>query len=246
MSATERAELRILKGNVVHGPLTKEEIASLVAQKRLDASVMVSMRGGPWTPLQQFLAAPEGRKRNTPEIDSSRVVTKGQAESPSPPSPEESLHQTFGSFSRPAGTVPSTRSRLQLTPGKLGCLAVVAVLCLIGAIAGLISPSTSSDVLKGDGTAPTREEIRKHVERFGPKPQYSSWDGSFEEVKKYLSSVLNDPNSVDYDFWSKVVMTDSGWEIRVRYRAKNAFGALILKDQVFTVWNGGVVAVRDR
>jgi hypothetical protein len=105
--------------------------------------------------------------------------------------------------------------------------------CVVcGGIGLLLGGGSSSDVLKPDGEAPTRDEERKHVEKFGPKPQYSSYDGSFEEVKKYLRSVLNDPGSVDYDFWSKVVMAESGWDIRVRYRAKNGFGALVLKDQI--------------
>ena len=125
----------------------------------------------------------------------------------------------------------------------------MVVLFVFGAIAQLIDPSDSSssaDCLKEDGKAPTHDEEKKHVERFGPKPEYSRWDGSFEEVKKYLANVLNDPNSVEYVFWSKVIMTDNGWTIRLKYRAKNGFGGVLTKDQIFTVRSGAVVSVRDR
>jgi hypothetical protein len=102
-----------------------------------------------------------------------------------------------------------------------------------------------SDVLKRDGTVPTANEIRSHENEHGEKPQYSSWDGSFNEVKKYLMVTLNDPGSVQYDFWSKVVMTDGGWEVRCRYRARNAFGALMLQSHIFTIRNGVVVSKRE-
>ena len=92
---------------------------------------------------------------------------------------------------------------------------------LCGVTGAMIGPSgTSDDVLRADGKAATQSEIKIHAEKHGPKPQYSSYDGSFEEVKKYLKTVLNDPGSVDYDFWSKVVVADNGSDIRVRYRAK--------------------------
>ncbi len=126
-----------------------------------------------------------------------------------------------------------------------GALLLSCVVCgVVGSIFG--SAGSSDDVLKQDGKAPNQAEVKAHVDKHGPKPQFSSYDGSFEEVKKYLADSLNDPRSVEYVEWSKVVMNEDGWNIRAKYRAKNGFGALITKEQIFTVRHGKVAYARDR
>lgn len=65
----------------------------------------------------------------------------------------------------------------------------------------------------------------------------STWDGSVAQVNAYLKNTLNDPSS--YEFVNSGPVIKGGlpngatFGVRHQYRAKNAFGALILKDQVF-------------
>ena len=64
--------------------------------------------------------------------------------------------------------------------------------------------------------------------------QNSAWDGSVFQVKQWLKDNLDDPQSVDYVDWSPVSKSDGGnWMVRVKFRAKNAYGALILNNWVF-------------
>lgn len=57
------------------------------------------------------------------------------------------------------------------------------------------------------------------------------------QVKQYLDNNLNDPNSYESVNWSKVLEVTDGYnykyKVRHIYRAKNAFGGLILENQVF-------------
>lgn len=156
--------------------------------------------------------------------------------------------------SRPPGILDSQKqkqktSRVFTLAGMVGGGFLLMSCCMCGILGLVIAPldsGSSGDVLKSDGTEPSREEISQNSEDFGPKPQYSSWDGSFEEIKAYLKDTLNDPASVEYVFWSKVVIGNNGWDIRVKYRGKNAFNATVTTDQIFTIRHGQVVAVRDR
>jgi len=71
-------------------------------------------------------------------------------------------------------------------------------------------------------------------------------DGSVHQIKEYLSSHLNDAASVQYDSWGKVTKTGTGYTVWVRYRAKNALGGYILKDQTFDLSsNGNVISAHD-
>ena len=77
----------------------------------------------------------------------------------------------------------------------------------------------------------------KNAEReLGPKPRNSAWDGSVRCVKEYLEQTLDDPSSIEFVSWSGVYIENingmKSWAVRVRYRAKNAFGAYVLKDEL--------------
>jgi hypothetical protein len=122
---------------------------------------------------------------------------------------------------------------------------IIGFLIVGGILAVILDVTSDKSIKKFDGSTATSAELQEHERKYGPMPKYSSFDGSYEEIKTYLALTLNDPHSVEYDFWSKVVMGKNGWDIGVRYRAKNKFGALILKDQVFTIGNGMVAGVRD-
>lgn len=79
----------------------------------------------------------------------------------------------------------------------------------------------------------------------GPKPINSEWDGGVQPVKDYLKASLNDYDSSEFVEWSPVVKTYVGkepyWVVRLKLRAKNGFGALILRDTYYFIQNGQVV-----
>jgi hypothetical protein len=58
----------------------------------------------------------------------------------------------------------------------------------------------------------------------------------FIAIKSYLQSNLNDPASLAIDSYSALKSIPGGLSaMRVKYRAKNVYNALVLKDQVFTM-----------
>lgn len=81
------------------------------------------------------------------------------------------------------------------------------------------------------------------LDRIGKKPVASAWDGSYPVIEAYLRNLAHDPDSIDVQECSPAVDTPSGWLVRCIYRGKNAFGALIRKEQVFTIRFGEVVSV---
>ncbi len=80
----------------------------------------------------------------------------------------------------------------------------------------------------------------------GPKPKNREWDGRVDAVVKYLRSNLNDYNSSEFVEWSPVtkleVKGEPFWVVRLKLRAKNAFGGLILKDTYYFIRQNEVVA----
>ena len=75
----------------------------------------------------------------------------------------------------------------------------------------------------------------------------SSWDASVSQVKDYLDKNLRDPNSTEYDEWSKVVKKDDGtFMVRCKYRSKNGFGGMVNANQVFYLdAKGNITSVTD-
>lgn len=76
----------------------------------------------------------------------------------------------------------------------------------------------------------------------------SEWDGSVYEVKKYLMDNLNDPDSYKPVEWSPVYRNPNTllYYVRHKYRAKNAFGGTILKEQVFMLDSlGNILSIED-
>jgi len=78
-------------------------------------------------------------------------------------------------------------------------------------------------------------------------PVYNSlWDGAVQQVATYLSKTLNDADSVKYTEWTKVIKTGTGYRVSVTYRAKNSFGAYVLKDQTYVFdRNGAITQITD-
>ena len=92
----------------------------------------------------------------------------------------------------------------------------------------------------------TLEKESKEVENeIGKKPEQSSYDNSVEIVKEYLSRNLNDYDSSEFIKWSPIVVGKHNgkrcWAVRLKLRAKNRFGALIVKDTEFYIVNNRIV-----
>lgn len=51
----------------------------------------------------------------------------------------------------------------------------------------------------------------------------------------YLEKVLNDPSSLNIEEWDLRGQSKKGWIVYMKYRAKNAFGALVLQYSIFEV-----------
>ncbi len=79
----------------------------------------------------------------------------------------------------------------------------------------------------------------------GPKPMQIGSGGGVSQVKDYLSSVLNDYENSEFVEWlpiSKVyVGKEPYWGVGLRLRAKNRFGALVLRDTYYYIRNNQVV-----
>lgn len=79
----------------------------------------------------------------------------------------------------------------------------------------------------------------------GPKPDNAGWNGKVFCVDHYLKQTLNDYDSSEYLEWSPVVRTELKgepyWAVKLKLRAKNAFGAYIVKDVVFFIRRNQVV-----
>jgi hypothetical protein len=79
----------------------------------------------------------------------------------------------------------------------------------------------------------------------GPKPDGGGWNGKVHCVDQYLKSNLNDYESSEYLEWSPVTRVDLKgepyWAVKLKLRAKNAFGAYIVKDVVFFIRQNQVV-----
>ena len=74
----------------------------------------------------------------------------------------------------------------------------------------------------------------------------SLWDGSVSQVEDYHKKHLNDPDSVQYSDWTKVIKTGVGYQVSVTFRAKNEFGGYVIHDQTFAFdKQGSVTRVTD-
>ena len=79
----------------------------------------------------------------------------------------------------------------------------------------------------------------------GQKPENSGWNGKVACVDRYLKTTLNDYDSSEYMEWSPVTKVELKgepyWAVKLKLRAKNAFGAYIVKDVAFFIRQNEVV-----
>jgi hypothetical protein len=110
-------------------------------------------------------------------------------------------------------------------------------------------PKTSKDY------APAQALINRLIQKsaritaeilvLGPKPITSPWDGRVDAVVEYLRAHLNDYDSSEFVEWSAVkkieIKGEPYWGVRLKLRAKNAFGAYLLRDTYYFIRQGNVV-----
>ena len=122
--------------------------------------------------------------------------------------------------------------KMTLKEKATGCITfIVLAFIFIAALGWLIEKCS----------APSEEDMLPHT-----KIELKS-NGTVVPVANYLKNNLNDPNSYQPIEWSRIIETDKGvYSVRHRYRAKNAFNALIVCDQVFSMDSlGNIINVQD-
>lgn len=59
MAVRKDGELRIRRGESVYGPMTRGDLEALLASRRFDLTDLVSVWGGPWMEIHQYLSPAE-------------------------------------------------------------------------------------------------------------------------------------------------------------------------------------------
>ena len=72
------------------------------------------------------------------------------------------------------------------------------------------------------------------------QPKADPWNGVCYAIKDYIKENANDPRSIKYVECSNIAKFSNGnYGQRVKYRGKNAFGALILNENYFIMSGNG-------
>jgi hypothetical protein len=77
----------------------------------------------------------------------------------------------------------------------------------------------------------------------GDKPLNSGWDGSCAPCEHYIKANLNDPSSYEHVGTTVAQIDGEYWTVMTRFRAKNAFGALVINEKKCFIQQGKVVKV---
>lgn len=83
--------------------------------------------------------------------------------------------------------------------------------------------------------APTRQAgfLEPLKAKCGEAPVPSWYDGSLTPVRQFLRENANDPDSIKFVGCEPPTLTPTCWESKCQFRAKNAFGALVLETKTF-------------
>ena len=74
----------------------------------------------------------------------------------------------------------------------------------------------------------------------------TSYDGSVWQIRDWLKKHAKNPASLKVLHWGKVVDAGSGFTVHVRFTARNAAGADVVSDKLFSLdKDGDIVAVAD-
>lgn len=86
-----------------------------------------------------------------------------------------------------------------------------------------------------------RSRIHAQQAKYGDAP-VKSWNGSYAEIDNYLQRVAHNPKSVDVAQCTQALFDKTaGWVVGCEYRAKNAFGGLVLAQDWFTIIHNEVI-----
>lgn len=111
------------------------------------------------------------------------------------------------------------------------------------------SSPVSATELMGSGASVRsayRESREREAESKPPSVVNSAWDGAVHQVVDYLKKNTHDPRSLSYVDWSPVCRVADGYAVRCKFRAKNAFGALVLENMIFTLdFDGAVIGAKQ-
>jgi hypothetical protein len=137
----------------------------------------------------------------------------------------------------------------------IGMLLVLGV-CIAGACYFLwhlyetapTSPSTSASSPSASIAPVTKGMTPEIPAKVGDAPVQDA-DYNVPLVMAYLRANLNDPGSLSFAAWSKVVLMPDGddpfWRVDCKFRAKNEFDALLLQNKVFCIAKGKVLYCFD-
>lgn len=108
--------------------------------------------------------------------------------------------------------------------------------------ANMDKPNTIMLLIPDEKQSAENQKIAARKEKI--LKQFSSWDGSHSNLKKWVKNNMNDPKSFEH---IETTYTDKGDYLLVymKYRGKNAFGAKVLQTVIGTVdLNGNVLSVK--
>jgi hypothetical protein len=165
----------------------------------------------------------------------------------------ELTEKTLSKSNRNKSVAPKVFERrretaLQAAAQKRKNIFTLGVVLLISVLLGLGMYSKSQSTARNEAR---QQEVQAKFEeqypRIGKKPEQSSLDGSVSVADQYLRANLNDYQSAEFLEWSNVTPTqmegENFWTVTTRLRAKNAFGAKIMKDINFIIRNDKVLNV---
>jgi hypothetical protein len=98
----QTTEVRVLRGDVIHGPFTREQVRDLLARGRITDADMVSVQNGPWVRVAEYLgiySAPPADHRPAPPPPAPTFTElvrnvqglfaeRGESMGPPPPQPD--------------------------------------------------------------------------------------------------------------------------------------------------------------
>lgn len=70
---------------------------------------------------------------------------------------------------------------------------------------------------------------------------FSGWDGSCYPLVKYIKASLNDPSSFNHEQTLRGLPDNGSMQVKMTFRAKNGFGALVVKTATCQLWADGTV-----
>lgn len=88
------------------------------------------------------------------------------------------------------------------------------------------------------------KEYSQILEKFGERPQASSWDGSYRVVERYLERVAKNPDSIKMDGCTEAKYDKKvGWLVGCNYFGTNSFNAVIRQSNWFIIRHQEVVGM---